>query len=141
MGTDKQRSIYLREDLRKFDFFSFSRNTSFTLQLLQLSDAMRPDDDSCKDKMKEMDPRSKFYDLKVCNFSEIQILSYPLDRYSKLFLNAYINRHVNTGYLKMIYFYSPLGIWHVFLCSINTNKNVNTYHFRSLLTCCSHFIP
>ena len=38
------------------------------------------------------------------------------DRYSNLFLNAYINRHVHAKYLKMIelYMYSPLGIWHVF---------------------------
>ena len=50
------------------------------------------------------------------------------DRYSNLFLNAYINRHVHADYLKMIYFYSPLVIWHVFLYSINTN----IYHFRSM---------
>ena len=37
------------------------------------------------------------------------------DRYSNLFLNSYINRHAYTEYLKMILFYSPLGIWHVFL--------------------------
>ena len=45
------------------------------------------------------------------------------DRYSNLFLNAYINRHAHTEYLKMISFYSPLGIWHVFFLyhSINTN--------------------
>ena len=49
-------------------------------------------------------------------------------RYSNLFLNAYINRHVHAEYLKMIYFYSPLGIWHVFLYSINTN----IYHFQSM---------
>ena len=36
------------------------------------------------------------------------------DRYSNLFLNAYINRHAHTKYLKMIEVYSPLGIWHVF---------------------------
>ena len=48
------------------------------------------------------------------------------DRYSNLFLNAYINRHAHTEYLKMISFYSLLGIWHVFLYSINTN----IYHFR-----------
>ena len=50
------------------------------------------------------------------------------DRYSNLFLNAYINHHAHTEYLKMIEFYSPLGIWHVFLYSINTN----IYHFRSM---------
>ena len=52
------------------------------------------------------------------------------DRYLNLFLNAYINRHAHTEYLKMIEVYSPLGIWHVFLytCSINTN----IYHFRSM---------
>ena len=32
------------------------------------------------------------------------------DRYSNLFLNAYINRHVHAQYSKMILFYSPLGI-------------------------------
>ena len=53
------------------------------------------------------------------------------DRYSNLFLNAYINRHVHTEYLKMIEVYSPLGIWHVFLYSINTN----IYHFRSMKYC------
>ena len=42
------------------------------------------------------------------------------DRYSgsNLFLNAYINRHAHTEYLKMIEVYSPLGIGHVFLYSI-----------------------
>ena len=35
------------------------------------------------------------------------------DRYSNLFLNAYINRHAHTEYLNMIEVYSPLGIWHV----------------------------
>ena len=50
------------------------------------------------------------------------------DRYSNLFLNAYINRHAHTEYLKMIEFYSPLGIWHVLQYSTNTN----TYHFRSM---------
>ena len=42
-------------------------------------------------------------------------------RYSNLFQNAYINRHVHTEYLKMIEVYSYLGIWHVLLYSINTN--------------------
>ena len=37
------------------------------------------------------------------------------DRYSNLFLNAYINRHLHAEYLRMIKFYSPLGIWHVFI--------------------------
>ena len=32
------------------------------------------------------------------------------DRYSNLFLNAYINPHAHTEYLKMIEVYSPLGI-------------------------------
>ena len=36
------------------------------------------------------------------------------DRYSNLFLNAYINRNVHAKYIKMVQFYSPLGIWHVF---------------------------
>ena len=49
-------------------------------------------------------------------------------RYSNLFLNAYINRHVHAEYLKMILFYSPLGIWHVFLYSIYSN----IYHFWSM---------
>ena len=48
------------------------------------------------------------------------------DRYSNLFLKAYINRDSHTEYLKMVEVYSPFGIWHVFLCSINTN----IYHFR-----------
>ena len=50
------------------------------------------------------------------------------DRYSNLFLNAYINRHVHSEYLKMILFYSPLGICHVCLYSIKTN----IYHFQSM---------
>ena len=50
------------------------------------------------------------------------------DWYSNLFLNAYVNLHVHAIYLKMILFYSPLGIWHVFIYSINTN----IYHFRSM---------
>ena len=50
------------------------------------------------------------------------------DLYSNLFLNAYINRHAHTEYLNMIEVYSPLGIGHVFLYSINTN----IYHFQSM---------
>ena len=48
------------------------------------------------------------------------------DRYSNLFLNDYINRRAHTEYLNMIEVYSPLGIWHAFLYSINTN----IYHFQ-----------
>ena len=36
------------------------------------------------------------------------------DRYSNLFLNAYINRHAHSKYLKMIEVYGPLDIWHDF---------------------------
>ena len=36
------------------------------------------------------------------------------DRYSNLFLNAYINHHAHTEYLKMVEVYSPLGKRHVF---------------------------
>ena len=50
------------------------------------------------------------------------------DRYSNLFLNAYINRHAHTGYLKLIEVYSPCSVWHIFLYSINTN----IYHIRSM---------
>ena len=50
------------------------------------------------------------------------------NRYSNLFLNAFINRHAHSEYLNMIEVYSPLGIWHVFLYRINTN----IYHFRSM---------
>ena len=49
-------------------------------------------------------------------------------RYSNLSLNAYINRRVHTEYLNMIEVYSPLGIWHAFLYSINNN----IYHFWSM---------
>ena len=64
----------------------------------------------------------------LCKHFGIDLSTDLDDRYSNLFLNAYINRHEHTEYLKMIYFYSPLGIWHVFLYSINTN----IYHFRSM---------
>ena len=37
-----------------------SHKTSYTFQQLQISDAMRPEDDSCTDKVKAMYPRSKF---------------------------------------------------------------------------------
>ena len=32
----------------------------------------------------------------------------------------------------MIEAYSPFGIWHAFLYSINTDKNEFTYHIRSM---------
>ena len=41
---------------------------------------------------------------------------------------TWVNRHVHAKYLKMIQFYSPLGIWNVFLYSINAN----IYHFQSM---------
>ena len=43
--------------------------------------------------------------------SSTDLVSSTGDRYSNLFLNAYINRHAYTEYFKI---YSPLGIWHVF---------------------------
>ena len=55
------------------------------------------------------------------------------DRYLNLFLNAYINRHAHTEYLKMCEVHSPLGIWHVFLYSIN----FNIYHFGSMKYRCN----
>ena len=53
---------------------------------------------------------------KLCNYGDLckhlgidSSTDHP-DRYSNLFLNAYINRHAHTEYLKMIEVYSPLGI-------------------------------
>ena len=51
------------------------------------------------------------------------------DRYSNLFLNAYINRHAHTEYLNMIEVYSPLGIYVMFFYIV---FNTNIYHFRSM---------
>ena len=48
--------------------------------------------------------------------------------YLNLVLNTYINCHAHTEYLIMVEFYSPCGIWHVFLYSIYTN----IYHIRSM---------
>ena len=57
LGSGKWLSIYFRQDVRKIDFFPiFSHKTSFTFQLLQLSDAVRPEELSCMDKEKEMYP-------------------------------------------------------------------------------------
>ena len=41
--------------------------------------------------------------------------------------NGYINRHAHTEYLKMIEVYSPLGILHVFLYSINRRMAENGF--------------
>ena len=68
-------------------------------------------------------------------------LTYPPDWYSNQFLNACINRQVHAEYLKMIEFYSPFGMRHVFLYSINTNKTENTYQIHCLQTGRRHFIP
>ena len=64
----------------------------------------------------------------LCKHLGIDLSTDLDDRYSNLFLNAYINRHAHTEYLNIIEVYSPLGIWHVFLYGINTN----IYHFRSM---------
>ena len=79
---------------------------------------MRPEDDSCMEKVKDMYSRLKLYHVKVEKKK-----TYPLYRYSNLFLNAYLNRLIHAEYLKRIKFYSPLGIRHGFLYSINTNIN------------------
>ena len=64
----------------------------------------------------------------LCKHLGIDLSTYLDDRYSNLFLNAYINRQAHTEYLKMIEVYSHLSIWHIFLYSIYTN----IYHFRSM---------
>ena len=63
----------------------------------------------------------------IGNRFEYRSNTYHPDPYSNLFLNAYINRHVYADYLNIIKFYSPFGIQHVFLYSINTN----IYHILS----------
>ena len=88
---------------------------------------MRPEDDSCTDKVKEMFPRSKFYHVKVGNLQKIKKMTYihkdsteqelilgsagqiPV-RYSNLFLNGYINRPVHAEYSKVVELNSPFGI-------------------------------
>ena len=50
----------------------------------------------------------------LCKHLEIDSSTDLDDRYSNLFLNANINRHAYTGYLKMIEVDSPLSIWHFF---------------------------
>ena len=46
-------------DMRKIYFFPISSHkTGYTFQLSLISDAMRLEDDSCTDKVKEMNPRS-----------------------------------------------------------------------------------
>ena len=50
------------------------------------------------------------------------------DRYSNLFLNAYINRHMHAEYLKRSTSIVPLAYGMVFHYSINTN----IYHFQSM---------
>ena len=44
------------------------------------------------------------------------------DWYSNIFLNAYINRHVHAGNLKMIEFYSSVGIRMVFYVVLTPAK-------------------
>ena len=46
-------------------FHVFSHKTRFTIQLIQLSDAMRPEDGSCMDKVNELYSRLKFYHVKA----------------------------------------------------------------------------
>ena len=54
-------SIYFRQDVRKIDFFSISSHkTNYTFQLLLISDAMKPEDYLCTDKVKGMYSRSRF---------------------------------------------------------------------------------
>ena len=43
----------------------------------------------------------------LCKHLEIYSSTYLDDRYSNIFLNAYIYRHAHTEYLKMIEVYSP----------------------------------
>ena len=53
------------------------------------------------------------------------------DRFSNLFLNAYINRHVHADYLKMIQFYSPFPVYEVPAIRVNTSNS--TYTFTSVI--------
>ena len=99
----------------------FSHKTSFIFQLLQLPGAMTPEDDLCIDKVREMYIRSKLYHLKVGNLQEINETGIPSE--------SFINRHLHAEYFNIM---ESHGIRHVFLCSINTNKNENTYHIRSM---------
>ena len=59
---------------------------------------MRPEDDSCIVKVKEMYRRFKLYHVKVENKKKSPV--HPTDRSSNLFLNAFINHHVHAEYYK-----------------------------------------
>ena len=63
--------------IKSFFFSISSHKTSYTFQLLQISDVMRPEDDSCMDKVKEMYPRSKFWYFKVGNLQNINKTDIP----------------------------------------------------------------
>ena len=141
------RNSYLRKHtfakicVKSIFFPISSHKTSYTFQLLQIFEAMRPEDDSCMDKVKEMYPRSKFKHLKVGNLQNINKTDIPSGSVLESIPKCLHNRHVHAQCLKMIEFYSPFGKRHVFLYSINTNKNENTYQIHCLHTRRRHFAP
>ena len=61
----------------------------------------------------------------LCKHLGIDLSTDLDDRYSNLFLNAYINRHAHTEYLKMIEVYSPLG-YGMFLYKVLTPISITS---------------
>ena len=57
-------------------------------------------------------------------------ITYPSGWHHRRSRNAKKDRQVHTTFLKHNDFYTPCARWHVFLFSINVNKNENTNRFR-----------
>ena len=124
MGAGKRRSIHFRQDRRKIVFFRFFLKTQVSLfNCYNVSMLWDQTLTHAWVKWKICTPDQNSMALKSVIYKKSTKMSFPPDRYSNKFLNACINHHVHVGYLKRIEFYSPLGIRHVFLCSINNNKN------------------
>ena len=142
MGAGKWRSIHFRQDRRKIVFFRFFLKTQVSLSNCY-NVSMLWDQTLTRAwvKWKICTPDQNSMTWKSVIYKKSTKMSFPPDRYSNKFLNACINHHVHGGYLKRIELYSPLGIRHVFLCSINNNKNENTYQFRCQQVSRRHFIP
>ena len=57
-------------------------------------------------------------------------ITYPSGWYHGWSRNAKRDRQMHATFLKQNDFYTPCTRWHVFLFSINVNKNENTNYFR-----------
>ena len=131
MGTTKPRCIKFRHSLRCFDvlvIFVFKTNSTFQRYKYPMLWCYRMRYSWIK--RNKLAPNKHLINEKAKIDRNFKKITYPSGWHHGWSRNAKRDRQVHAAFLKQNNVFIPCARWHVFLFSINVNKNENTNHFR-----------